>query len=159
MKVHNVKVGKLLDPPSANISAISTKQVIYQITAATCGLVGRTLQSVSTADTTQQIGSRHASPEQEVMSTLSKLHQHYNINKLVCLRSPFFSSLEFFSFYFCKKTSLIEQKFPKTLLYLYYITFFWISFKLWCFHSNQLLENTVCCRSEAQQQIYTSFVQ
>lgn len=25
MKVHNVKVGKLLDPPSANISAISTK--------------------------------------------------------------------------------------------------------------------------------------
>lgn len=103
MKVHNVKVGKLLDPPSANISAISTKQVIYQITAATCGLVGRTLQSVSTADTTQQIGSRHASPEQEVMSTLSKLHQHYNIKKLVCLRSPFFSSLEFSSFYFCKK--------------------------------------------------------
>lgn len=103
MKVHNVKTGKLLDPPSADISAISTKQVIYQITAATCGLVGRTLQSVSTADTTQQIGSRHASPEQEVMSTLSKLHQHYNIKKLVCLRSPFFSSLEFFSFYFCKK--------------------------------------------------------
>lgn len=50
MKVHNVKTGKLLDPPSADISA---KQVIYQITAATCGLVGRTLQSVSTADTTQ----------------------------------------------------------------------------------------------------------
>lgn len=79
MKVHNVKVGKLLDPPSADISALSTKQVIYQITAATCGLVGRTLQSVSTADTTQQISSRHASPEQEVMSTLSKLHQHYII--------------------------------------------------------------------------------
>lgn len=103
MKVHNVKTGKLLDPPSADISAISTKQVIYQITAATCGLVGRTLQSVSTADTTQQIGSRHASPEQEVMSTLSKLHQHYNIKKLVCLTSPFFSSLEFSSFHFCIK--------------------------------------------------------
>lgn len=89
MKVHNVKTGKLLDPPSADISAISTKQVIYQITAATCGLVGRTLQSVSTADTTQQIGSRHASPEQEVMSTLSKLHQHYNIKKIGLPEIPF----------------------------------------------------------------------
>lgn len=52
MKVRNVKVGKLLDPPPANISAISAMQVIYQITAATRGLVGRILQSVSTADTT-----------------------------------------------------------------------------------------------------------
>lgn len=121
MKVHKEKVGKLLDPPSANISAISTKQVIYQITAATCGLVGRTLQSVSTADTTQQIGSRHASPEQEVMSTLSKLHQHYNIKKLVCLRSPFFSSLEFYSF--CKKLLWLSRSFQKHC-YIYIILLF-----------------------------------